>query len=609
MRLLSRLRWDKFVPFLAVLTLFVGGFLNAKFLTTSNMTFLIQSIGEIMLIAFSMTLLIIAGEIDLSVSSIAALSSCTLGFVWQHSGSIPLAVVSALVVSLVCGAFNGLLVTKLGLQSLAVTIGTLALYRGLCFALLGDDRLTPFPTSFTSLGFNGVLGTWLPYVTVLLVVFGLAFGVVLHATRRGRWVFAIGQSKDAARFVGIPVGRTVLALFVTNGFMAGVAGVVYTIRFASARPDGAVGLELEVIAAALFAGVSIFGGVGTMWAVAGSVVFLGAIRSLLRLNGATANELTIVTGSLLLVSVMVPAIATRISNRRHAHFAPPPTVVRGRPRASRRARRPERPGRAMKQRSTNHPPTTPISNVHTQERHMRKRVIRLAAAGVALVMLGACGSDKKSSSSGATTTGGGTATTTASGGGELKKGLKIAVIPKSINNAYFDAAFTGAKKACTELGATCEQVGPTQATGAAETEFINTEIQKGVDAIVISAADADSVTPSLQQAKAAGIKVVTYDADVNDTSARLAMIKPTTPDLIATSQVKWISDAIGPDGGEIAILSAAATAENQNVWIDLMKKDLAANYPKLKLVDTVYGDDDAAKPPTRPQPSCSPTRT
>jgi rhamnose transport system permease protein len=323
MKVLRRLQWDRFVPLLVVFTLFIGSLQNDKFLTTNNMTFLIQSIGEIMLIAFSMTLLIIAGEIDLSVSSIAALSSCTLGYVWEHTGSIPLAVVGALLVGVACGAINGLLVTKLGLQSLAVTIGTLALYRGLCWALLGDDRLTPFPAGFTSLNSKGFLGTWVPYVTVLLVAFGVVFGVVLHATRRGRWIFAIGQSKDAARFVGIPVGRTVMALFITNGFMAGLAGVVYTARFASARPDGAVGLELEVIAAALFAGVSIFGGVGTMWAVASSVVFLGAIRSLLRLNGASANELTIVTGSLLLLSVMIPAIAARIGGRYHA--LPPPT--------------------------------------------------------------------------------------------------------------------------------------------------------------------------------------------------------------------------------------------------------------------------------------------
>jgi rhamnose transport system substrate-binding protein len=239
--------------------------------------------------------------------------------------------------------------------------------------------------------------------------------------------------------------------------------------------------------------------------------------------------------------------------------------------------------------------------VNNQEKHMNKKLTRYAAVGLALTMLGACGSDSKSSDTqaapaateGGGTTAGGT-TPAPAGGGELKTGLTIAVIPKAINNAYFDAAFVGAQKACTELGATCEQVGPTEATGAAQSEFINTEIQKGVDAIVISAADADSVTPLLQQAKAAGITVVTYDADVNDASARLAMIRPTTPDLIAASLDKWISDAIGADGGEIAILSAAATAENQNAWIELMKTDLAANYPKLTLVDTVYGDDDAA---------------
>jgi rhamnose transport system substrate-binding protein len=232
------------------------------------------------------------------------------------------------------------------------------------------------------------------------------------------------------------------------------------------------------------------------------------------------------------------------------------------------------------------------------ETKMHTKLTRYAAVGFAMAMLAACGSDDKSSSDtgAAVTTPAGSAAPAVTGGagGELKSGLTIAIIPKAINNAYFDAALVGAMKACTELGATCEQVGPTEATGAAQTEFINTEIQKGVDAIVISAADADSVTPSLQQAKAAGITVITYDADVNDTSARLAMIKPTTPELIATSLDQWISDAIGADGGEIAILSAAATAENQNAWIDLMKADLTANYPKLTLVDTVYGDDDAA---------------
>jgi rhamnose transport system substrate-binding protein len=228
----------------------------------------------------------------------------------------------------------------------------------------------------------------------------------------------------------------------------------------------------------------------------------------------------------------------------------------------------------------------------------------LAVAAIAALVVSACGSsddDTTSATTAADTAAAApaastdAAASTAAAAPTLKTGVKIAVIPKAINNPYFDAAFVGAQKACGELSAECEQVGPTEATGAAQAEFINASIQKGVDAIVISAADADSVTPLLQQAKSAGINVVTYDADVNDTSARLAMIKPTTPELIATSQDKWASDAIGPEGGEVAILSAAATAENQNAWIELMKADLTANYPQLKLVDTVYGDDDAAK--------------
>ncbi len=219
-------------------------------------------------------------------------------------------------------------------------------------------------------------------------------------------------------------------------------------------------------------------------------------------------------------------------------------------------------------------------------------------------MVSACGSsdDSTSSATSAADTAAApaastdAAASTAAGAPALKTGLKIAVIPKAINNPYFDAAFVGAQKACTELGASCEQVGPTEATGAAQAEFINASIQKGVDAIVISAADADSVTPLLQQAKSAGITVVTYDADVNDTSARARddQADHARPDRHVAAD-KWVSDAIGPDGGEIAILSAAATAENQNAWIELMKADLAANYPQLKLVDTVYGDDDAAK--------------
>ncbi|MDQ1308725.1 MAG: substrate-binding protein [Actinomycetota bacterium] len=221
------------------------------------------------------------------------------------------------------------------------------------------------------------------------------------------------------------------------------------------------------------------------------------------------------------------------------------------------------------------------------------RLQLLTLAVVAAVSLAACGGSSNGGGSAAVPPGSSNAGS-GSGAGSIKPGLKIAVLPKAVNIPYFDAAYAGAKKACDEIKAACEQIGPTQATGAAQVQFINTVIQKRYDALVISAADANSVAPALKKAQSTGVAVVTYDADVADTSARTAMVKPTTPDQIGKAQVEWIATAIGSQGGEIAILSAAATAENQNAWIGFMKEDLKS-HPELKLVDTVYGDDDAAK--------------
>jgi rhamnose transport system permease protein len=325
-----RLSWDKGVVLLLLLTLIVGSGIDSRFANGTNLGFVISDIGEILLIALPMTLLIISGEIDLSVGSTLALSGSVLGWTWETTGSMWLAVAATLLTGTLCGALNGVLVTRLGLGSLAVTIGTLGLYRGLSWALLGDTPVADFPTSWTNLGFGAIPGTPLPYVTPLLVILAVAFGVVLHLTRPGRWIYAIGQSAEAARFAGIPVARVKMRLFVTTGAVAGLASLAYDLRFASARPDAAVGLELAVIASALFGGVSIFGGVGTMWGVVCSVLFLGAIRSLLQLQNVPANALTIITGGLLLTSVIVPVAAARLAGLRRSRSPatglPPPRL-------------------------------------------------------------------------------------------------------------------------------------------------------------------------------------------------------------------------------------------------------------------------------------------
>lgn len=308
--------WDKGILIFLLVTIIAGSYITPYFANASNISFVIQDIGEFMLIALPLTFLIIAGEIDLSIGSTVSLASASLGYSYRHGIPFSLCLIIALLVGLICGLINGILVTKFGLQSLAVTIGTLALYRGLCYVLLGNQPVNQLPSAYTNLGSNSIPHTFLPYVTILIVVFGAIAWFTLHYSRIGRWTFAIGINVEAAKFSGIPVARMKLALFAITGLMAGLAGVVYTFRFASASPDGATGYELSVIASVLFGGVSIAGGMGTMWGVMAAVLELGVIRSVLQLSNVSVNTLLVVSGGLLLFSVAVPRAIEILRNRR-----------------------------------------------------------------------------------------------------------------------------------------------------------------------------------------------------------------------------------------------------------------------------------------------------
>lgn len=308
--------WEHGVVVFLVVVVGIGSLMSPYFANTDNLSFVIQDVAELAIIALAMTYLIIAGEIDLSVASTLNLASAAIGFSFRSGVSFEISIVIGLLVGLLCGLVNGYLVTVIGLPSLAVTIGTLALYRGLAYALLGNNPVNELPDKWVSLGYENIPNTFLPWSTIPLVILAAIAWIVLHYTRIGRWTFAIGVNAEAAKFSGIPVARMKLALFAVTGLMSGVAGVVYTLRFASASPDGAVGYELGVIAAVLFGGVSIAGGVGSLWGVLAAVLSLGAIRSALQLADFSANALLIVSGALLLISVVVPRAIVIAKGRR-----------------------------------------------------------------------------------------------------------------------------------------------------------------------------------------------------------------------------------------------------------------------------------------------------
>ncbi|WNV84614.1 ABC transporter permease [Umezawaea sp. Da 62-37] len=310
--------WD--VAVIAVLVLFVvvASATVDNFASARNLSFLVLDLAPVLLIALPMTLIIVTGEIDLSVASTLGLSSAVMGALWDGGMSIELIVVVCLVLGAVLGAVNGLFVTVFGLPSLAVTIGTLALYRGLALVVLGDAAVAQFPGTWTGWVIGGNAG--IPNIVWPLLLLLVVFGVVLHATPFGRSLFVMGANKEAARFGGIRVARTTFWLYVVCGVVSALAGILWTLRYSSARADNGSGLELAVVAAVLLGGVSIFGGRGTLWGVLGGVTLLAALQNALRLADVSNEALTVVTGLLLIISVLAPnavgAIRSAASRRR-----------------------------------------------------------------------------------------------------------------------------------------------------------------------------------------------------------------------------------------------------------------------------------------------------
>lgn len=281
-----------------------------------TVTYLLLDVAPILLIALPMTLIMTTGEIDLSVGSMVGLSSVITG-AGVHAGMpFELAAVLALVVGLVGGAFNGFLVTVVGLPSLAVTIGTLALFRGIAVGVLGTTAVTDFPVEWTALAKAKIAGTTIPYIMVPFLVLLVIFVIVLHFTPFGRGIYAIGLSKDAARFSGIHVERTKFVLFALAGLVAAFAGIFFTLRFGSARGDNATGLELQVIAAVVLGGVSVFGGRGQLYGVVAAVLLIGVLSSALRLANVTSDVINVITGVLLVISVVGASVLTWLQKAR-----------------------------------------------------------------------------------------------------------------------------------------------------------------------------------------------------------------------------------------------------------------------------------------------------
>ena len=309
--------WEMLLLLVAIAIFVVNSLASPYFLDPWSLSDLTFNFTEKALIALAMALLIIAGEIDLSVAAIIALASTMMGMAAQAGFGTPMLVIIGVGTGLACGAFNGALVTRLKLPSIVVTIGTMSLFRGVAFIVLGDQAYKGYPESFAFFG-QGYVWWVISFELALFLAAAAVYAFLLHRTSFGRRVFAIGNNQVAARFSGVRVDRIKMILFCLTGLMSGIAAVLITSRLGSTRPSIAQGYELEAITMVVLGGVSILGGSGSIPGVVIAAFIMGMVTFGFGLLNVPGIVMSIFVGLLLILVIALPILWQRIARRRAA---------------------------------------------------------------------------------------------------------------------------------------------------------------------------------------------------------------------------------------------------------------------------------------------------
>lgn len=296
--------WDMLLASACLVVLLYAAIFVPNFVSGFNLSQLAASASEKALLILPMALLIITREIDLSVASMLALTSVVFGLLVQAGVPTLAAIPLTLVAGGLLGALNGYLVTAFGLQSLVVTLGTMALYRGVGYILLGSGSVNILPDAVVNFGIDNVPGTQIPLTILPFLVLAPIFAFALQKMPIGKRIYAIGGSPEVARYSGINTRAMILRLFIISGVVAGIAGIVYTARLSNARANNALGMELDVITIVLLGGISVFGGKGKLTGVLLALVLIAVIRNVLALNQIGGDAQGMIIGLLLIGSLL-----------------------------------------------------------------------------------------------------------------------------------------------------------------------------------------------------------------------------------------------------------------------------------------------------------------
>jgi len=476
------------------------------------------------------------------------LAAVTLGALWRDAGlPMALAIPAALAVALLGGGLNALMISRLGFPPLIVTLGTYSLFRGVAEGLTrGAENYSGLPPRLLFLGQGYVAGR-VPSQLVVLLAAILGFGWWLHRTGHGRSLYAIGFSPEGARYAGLPVKRRLGLLYALSGLLSGVAAVVYVAHLGQAKADAGTGYELMAITAVVLGGASIFGGRGT---VLGTVLGLFAIVVLqngLRLSGAPAELAGILTGTLLVATILLDRL------------------LRGAARGDSSA-----------------------ATAPEEDAVKNSQLVALSAVivGAALLVVGGNWLVARSLRQELRELAGQAGTKPAARAAAHKP--VVAMMPKAKGDPYFISCRKGAEEAAQEAGVELVWDGPTDLDPAKQNEVVEAWITRGVDVIAVSVENEVAISTVLRKARQRGIKVITWDADAQK-DARDFFINQATPEGIGTTLVDGAARVLGGKG-EFA--TASLSAANQNEWIKHIKARLAEKYTGLTLVAIQPSDGD-----------------
>lgn len=465
---LSGIQWALVAALLFESALF--SILSPAFLTWANLMEILRFSVELGLLVVALTPILITGGIDLSVGSTIGLVAVTFGMAWQNLHlSILDSLALALVVGLLCGLLNAALIAYLNLPALIITLGTYSLYRGVAEGVTrASVSVTGYPAQFLRLG-QGYLWS-IPIQVFLFLFFILFYAILLHWSKIGRALYAIGLNADGARYAGIPVKRYLALVYLLSGAVSGIAAVVYVSHLGLAKSDLGTGFELQAITAIVIGGTSVFGGRGDLFGSVLGLLFLCVLQNGLHLLAAPSEATGVLTGVLLIAVVAFDLLNDRLKRS-------------------------------------------------SQARSARKRPLALVTAScVAVLVIFVAGSLRSSKS----------------GSMGVHTRTVIAVMPKAKGDPYFISARGGAEEAARQLGVDLIWDGPTSLDASMQNELVESWITRGVDAIVVAVENKGSISTVLRKAREHHIAVLTWDADAERNARDYFLNQATPEDIANT---------------------------------------------------------------------------